>query len=82
MEILTAYFSKSQALKPIFQIRLCKLFSPQYAYIPESLGGEDTVAQVAVLTVLLRTALHPLLQHKRYSSYSGLPNPDLNFQLL
>lgn len=46
------------------------------------LGGEDTAAQEAELTALLRTNLHPLLQHKRYSSYSGLSNHNLNFQSL
>lgn len=34
MEILTAYSSKNQALKNIFQIRLCRLFSSQYVYMP------------------------------------------------
>lgn len=43
------------------------------------LGGEDIAAQEAAL---LRTDLHSLLQHKRYTSYSGLPNHDLNFQSL
>lgn len=46
------------------------------------LGGEDTAAQEAELTSLLRTALHPLLQQKSYSSYSGLSNHNLNFQSL